>query len=191
MLFIKIKDLNRSIFIISPFWQHKRLFYSLWSQWFYRSLTRRRLSDSHIYNSFSTDNEFLVLLHIWNLVSSATALLTYWSYMHPPRKYLQLHSGDRLYLRLIAWRNINLSNWIPFAYLSPFIHQQDLPCCRFLLLVSISLVKMTALVKKIWLVGFLSLFKARPPPKMDYWLVRQSILLLQEIINLLIEHHQR
>ena len=79
----------------------------------------------------------------------------------------------------------------PFAYLSPFIHQQDLPCCRFLLLVSISLVKMTALVEKIWLVGFLSLFKARSPPKMDYWLIRQSILLLQEVINLLIEHHQR
>lgn len=32
---------------------------------------------------------------------------------------------------------------------------------------------------------------AQPAPRMDRWLILHSILLLQEIINLLTEHHQR
>ena len=41
------------------------------------------------------------------------------------------------------------------------------------------------------LVNFFSFFKARTLPKMNCWRVLHSILLLQEIINLRTEHHQR
>ena len=67
--------------------------------------------------------------------------------------------------------------------------QQRLPCCQFLLLVRIHISCKNDCTCWENLVDFFSFFKAQPPQKMDSYLVQQSILLLEEIINLLTEHH--
>ena len=66
MLLLKIRGLNRTIFSLPVSFNSINTFftYAEVKDSIVRLLTRRKLSDSHIYRSSCTDNKFLVLFLI-------------------------------------------------------------------------------------------------------------------------------